>query len=298
MNSTTWENFTDSNQVLDRLQRLPTPHLPPDLEAHPTPRLALPTEPCFESQTQIPFNWQKNHIHTQHQLRMWKLIITDEKPTNQTPLPEALSKKRAHFSFAQCLHKQRKQDNGEMHAFKIKIWEDGNRSSSIIKGLLSPYLGIIQREYSDGKILHSLPTSSLIQYSSYNKRESKHNKPFDLDRGRSKYTSTYYHYFNLHEKKKLLHKISEQKKREWIHRRLSSPSTSPKKVTSTTCFDFGMLTSYVMTNTEMRLLFFPYFELVMLFCPSPLTLAILHPLLPLTPRPFATLLLHEMKQKI
>jgi len=42
-----------------------------------------------------------------------------------------------------------------MHAFKIKIREDGSRSS-IIKGLLSPYLGIIQREYSDGKILDSL----------------------------------------------------------------------------------------------------------------------------------------------
>ena len=142
-----------------------------------------------------------------------------------------------------------------MHAFKIKIREDGSRSS-IIKGLLSPYLGIIQREYSDGKILDSLHRRWYNILLITNKRASTTNLLTLIE------VVTYFYL----PKNYCIKKVKKKK-----YCQLSSPTTSQKKVTSITCFDFGMMSTW-WSNTEMRLLFFPDLSWWCFFCPHSIPL--------------------------
>ena len=166
-----------------------------------------------------------------------------------------------------------------MHAFKIKIREDGSRSS-IIKGLLSPYLGIIQREYSDGKILDSLHRRWYNILLITNKRTSTTNLLTLIE------VVTYFYLPKNY-------CIKRWRKKKYCQ--LSSPPTS-KKVTSITCFDFGMMSTW-WSNTEMRLLFFPDLSWWCFFAPTPY----LCPFKTLTnrsPLPPVPTLPNEIKQKI
>ena len=164
-----------------------------------------------------------------------------------------------------------------MHAFKIKIREDGSRSS-IIKGLLSPYLGIIQREYSDGKILDSLHRRWYNILLITNKRASTTNLLTLIE------VVTYFYL-----PKNYCIKKSEEKK---ILPTLFTTNL-PKKSDINNLFWFWH-DEYVMIQHRDETTIFSWFELVMLFLPPLPTSA---PNQPIPHAPVPTLP-NKIKQKI